>query len=290
MFKNYLALNEAERQGLLEFVNRYKEQKLSLSEMDKQFMSEVYDFGRGIITEHHEGTIIGKAYLILKECKFKGIVYVTDLGIRESIEDEKAAVKELLEEVKGIAKEYGAKKVYLGTKDERMIEILNSLHLHSQYSAVIMHLDNRGIQCPTLNLIPLSERNKLEYLRIYNDAFEEVPNGETLVEEDINEYIKDTDENKSYFIAEANRENIGFIQFDLESDKGQFDLGVLKAYRGKGYGRQLLETAIHYLNLRNTAQASLMVITKNVLAYEMYKRRGFKESKILSHWFELDNK
>ena len=288
MFKNYLALNEAEKQGLLEFVNQYKAQKLSLDEMDKQLMSEVYDFGRGIITKHHGGMIIGKAYLILKECKFKGIVYVTDFGIREGIEDEKAAAKELLEEVKRVAEGYGAHRIYLGTKDERTIETLNSLHLYGQYSAVVMHLENRAIQCPTLSLIPLSESNKLEYLRIYNDAFEEVPNGETLVGEDIDGYIKDTDENKSYFVVKANQENIGFIQFDLEGDKGQFDLGVLKSYRGKGYGKQLLETAIDYLNAKDTPQVSLMVITKNGLAYEMYKRRGFKVSKVLSHWFELN--
>lgn len=68
----------------------------------------------------------------------------------------------------------------------------------------------------------------------------------------------------------------------------EFDLGLIKSARGKGYGKLLLETAISFLNSKKVKEISLIVITKNTLAYDMYKKRGFKESELVSYWFQLD--
>ncbi|KGG81276.1 acetyltransferase [Caloranaerobacter azorensis H53214] len=287
MIKNYLELNKFEVEKIIQFINRNKINKLSFEDIDKEIKSEEFDFGRGVILKIKGQDIIGMASIILKECDKKGIAYIIKLDINESIEDKRTVLCEIIEESKKIAKKYGAREVFLGTKDDTIIRNLNTLNIKKQYSAIRMTLDNITVKYSPLSLVKLSEENKKEYLMIYNDAFKEVPNAATLTESDIDEYIKKADENNCY-IAIVNNEMIGFLQFNIKEGVGEFDLGLIKSARGKGYGKLLLETAISFLNSKKVKEIGLIVITKNTLAYDMYKKRGFKESELVSDWFKLD--
>lgn len=287
MIKNYLQLSKIEVERLVEFMNRNRKTKLSFKDIDEQFKSEEYDFGRGIILKVFGESIIGRVSVILKECRIKGVAYVINLEIKDGVADKKLVAFELMDEVKSIARKYGAEKTYFGTSDEEIIKILNSRKIYKQYSSLRMTLNDRKTRYSPLNLIKLAENNKKEYLFINNDAFREVPNGSTLSEGEVEEYIKKSDENNYCFIVTMNKDNIGFLKFNIENGVGEFDLGLVKTARGKGYGKKLLETAISFLNSKQVAEISLIVITKNTLAYDMYKKRGFKESKLISNWFEL---
>lgn len=287
MIKNYLELSKIEVERLVEFMNRNRKTKLYFKDIDEQFKSEEYDFGRGIILKVFGESIIGRVSVILKECRIKGVAYVINLEIKDGVADKKLVAFELIDEVKSIARKYGAEKTYFGTSDEEIIKILNSRKIYKQYSSLRMTLNDRKTRYLPLNLIKLAENNKKEYLFINNDAFREVPNGSTLSEGEVEEYIKKSDENNCCFIATMNKDNIGFLKFNIENGVGEFDLGLVKTVRGKGYGKKLLETAISFLNSKQVAEISLIVITKNTLAYDMYKKRGFKESKLISDWFEL---
>ena len=80
---------------------------------------------------------------------------------------------------------------------------------------------------------------------------------------------------------------IGFMNSVIENDEGMFDIGLCKQYRRKGFGKRLLETAIYFLNSKNVKKISLIVIEKNKVAHEMYKKRGFYKEKTISYWIEL---
>jgi len=288
MIKNYLELSSCEVDSFIQFINRNKINKISLHDMDKQFKSEEFDFGKGVIVKINDENIIGTASVILKECSEKGIAYVIKLDINERVEDKKSAICEIVEESKIVAKKYGAKQIFLGTKDEVIVRTLNDLNIDKQYSAIRMTLEDRRVKYTPFNLAKLSEKNKKEYLIIYNDAFKEVPNGATLKEKEVEEYIKKADENNCYYIATMNNDKVGFLQFNIQEGVGEFDLGLIKAVRGKGYGKLILETAISFLNTKKVAEISLIVITKNTVAFDMYKKRGFKESELVSDWFQLN--
>lgn len=287
MIKNYLELNKFEVDRYIQFINRNKINKVSFHDLDKQFKSEEFDFGRGVIIKINEENIIGTASVVLKECNKKGIAYIIKLDINESIEDKMSAICDIVEGSKGAAKKYGARQIFLGTKDDTIIRALNALDIEKQYSVIRMTLDDRKVKYPPLNLVKLSEQNKKEYLTIYNDAFKEVPNGKTLTENQVEEYVKKADEDNCYYIATMNDDKIGFLQFNIENGIGEFDLGLIKAARRKGYGKLLLETAIYLLNAKEVEEISLIVVTKNIIAFDMYKKRGFKESNLVSEWFQL---
>lgn len=95
MIKNYLELNKFEEDIFIQFINRNNINKTSFQDMDKQFKSEEFDFGKGVIVKINEQNIIGTASIILKECSGKGIAYVFKLDINESVEDKKSAICEM---------------------------------------------------------------------------------------------------------------------------------------------------------------------------------------------------
>ncbi len=287
MTKNYLQLNKYEVEKLLKYINRNKINKMSFEDMEKQNRAEEFDFGKGVIVIIDKENIIGTAAVVLKECKEKGIAYVIKVDINENSKDKKYAVCEIIKESKDLAKKYGAKQLFLGTKDEANIETLKNLGMEKQYSVIRMKLDDRNVRYKPLGLIELSEQNKNEYLRIYNNSFREVPNGATLTEKEVEEYVKNDDENNCYYIVTINNEKVGFLQFKIENCTGEFDLGLIKEVRGKGYGKLLLETALSFLNEKKVNEINLTVVTKNIVALNMYKKRGFIESELISQWFQV---
>ncbi len=287
MTKNYLQLTKYEAEKLLKFINRNKINKMSFEDMEKQYRAEEFDFGKSVIVIIDEEDITGTAAVVLKECKEKGIAYVIKLDIYENSENKKFAICEIIKESKDLATKYGANQVFLGTKDDALIKILKNLGMEKQYSIIRMKLDDRNVKYKPLDLIELSEQNKNEYLTIYNSSFREAPNGSTLTEKELEEYVKNADENNCYYIVSVNNEKVGFLQFKIENCIGEFDLGLIKEVRGKGYGKQLLETAISFLNEKKVAEINLTVVTKNVVALNVYKKRGFIESELLSDWFQL---
>lgn len=289
MIKNYLELNETEMQKVYGFMNKNNDYKQSIEEMDKLFRDEVYDFGRGIIFSFNEVNIVGKVSIILKECSEKGIAYIINLDVIEDDHiNKKVVLSEIIDKAVSIAKNYGALNIYMGVRDKKIIETLNCLKIYKQYSAVKMVLKDREIKHSPLELIPMNNNNKKEYLKLYNDAFKKTPHGETLREHDVEEYINEIDEEHYYFIVSIDNKNIGFLQINIEEDSGEFDIGLIEAERGKGYGKRLLETAINFLNSKNVQEICLIVITKNTLAYNIYKKRGFEEKQLISDWFIID--
>jgi GNAT superfamily N-acetyltransferase len=283
MIKSYLELNKNEKQALVEFLNK-NNNNVTLENIEKEYKAEEFDYGKGVLISIKEKNIIGKLSIVLLECYLKNVAYIVRFEIDEKFKYNKEAILELKNEAIKLANSYGAFKIYLGTKNN---EIINTLNLQKQYSAVKMILQDRKIKLSPFKLEKLTEENKNEYIKINNDAFYAVPNGGTLTKYKVNEYIKETNENNYYFIAKLNDVNIGFVQFHIENGVGEFDLGLIKIMQGKGYGKKLLETAIYFLNLKEVNDICLTVITKNKVAYEMYKKRGFIEIEILNDWFEL---
>lgn len=285
MIKNYLILSNEEKYKLLKFINKKQGNKLSFEDMEKQFKSREYDFGNGVAININKGYIMWKMLIMLKESITKQIAYIVKLEVEDN--NEKECIKEMLSEAKSICKKYGIKQIFLGTKDSKIISALKKLNFNIQYSAIKMILQDRKIRYSPLKLEALNKNNKMEYLNIYNDSFETTPNGTTLTLDEVNDYIKKHGENSFYYIVLKDNNRIGFLEFNIKDGFGEFDLGLIKKFRGKGYGKEILETAIAFLNLKNVDNIRLLVITKNKIALDMYKKRGFRENEIINYWFSI---
>ena len=65
---------------------------------------------------------------------------------------------------------------------------------------------------------------------------------------------------------------------------GIYGLEVLPAYRGKGYGRELLILSIKKLKESNVKTINLQVEINNKNALNLYKSCGFKENYTMDYY------
>lgn len=186
-----------------------------------------------------------------------------------------------------IANKYKANKVLLGIRDKDLLNLAQEIGLERSYSSFNMILNNREKENDVLDKIKLSNKNIKEYVDVYNKSFMDMPHGTYIEIEDVEGYLENKSLNEDYFIIIDKGESIGFLNSSIEDNKGFFDIGLIKEYRGKGYGKKILETAIQYLNEKQVEEICLTVIEKNKIAYEMYKKRGFKVYNKLSDWIEI---
>jgi len=87
-------------------------------------------------------------------------------------------------------------------------------------------------------------------------------------------------QNFSQYFAIENGEVIGWCDILPKSYEGLthvgvLGMGVLKAYRGKGLGKQLLEKAIEHAKQNGIEKVELDVFETNTRAIALYEKMGF---------------
>ncbi|MGL4762270.1 MAG: GNAT family N-acetyltransferase [Sarcina sp.] len=288
MIKRFIDLNIDEMKLVQLYLNRIDKNSKSISQIQVDFNTKVYNFGEGILFYFNDNKIIGSVKIVLEAIRYLSAGYIHDLTIDDNIDNEIDIVKELLMDGINILEDKSCNKILLGIRDEKVLKLLDKLGYAPSYNAYKMKLKNREIIRGTLELVNLTEKNKEEYLTIFNKSFSDMPHGCYYEIDDIEKYLKDTSGNKYYLVTDKN-ESIGFLNIEIENNIGSFDIGLCNEFRCRGYGEKLLETAISTLNKVKVEKVTLTVIEKNSVAFNMYLKRGFVVESILSYWIEIKN-
>lgn len=284
MIKSFLELNSDERILALEFIKNNENNDLSLDDIEKELKGKICNYGEGVLFYFKEDKILGKVSVILEVVDKLKTIYINKVICQN---DNKEVLKELINTSLALADKYSANKVLLGIRNEDLLKLAESIGVKSSYSSFNMILKNREKEYDVLDKINLSKENIDEYVDIYNKSFMDMPHGTYIEIKDAKGFLDNKNDNEEYFIVIDKGESIGFLNTVIEGNKGFFDIGLLKEYRGKGYGKRLLETAIQYLNEKKVEELCLTVIEKNSIAYEMYKKRGFRVYNKISDWIEI---
>lgn len=288
MIKSFCDLNSKEKDNLLIFMNR--KEYISLSEMESMFNTKTYNYGEGIAIIFGSDKVLGIGRAILKEISITGIAYIYSLDILECYNDKKYIIEELIKFLYYICNKNNANEILLGFRKKETKEIIEKLGLKVSYSAKIMEINDKSEKEHILNLEKLNDKNKLKYMSLYNKAFNNMPHGASLNELELNEYLNESYTGNYYFIVLDKNKRIGVMNVYVNGNNATFDIGLPVEFRGQGYGKRLLETAIQFLVNKKIRNIYLVVIEVNKIAYNMYKKRGFKEKGILSYWVTLKNK
>lgn len=90
------------------------------------------------------------------------------------------------------------------------------------------------------------------------------------------------------FVLRQNGAIVGMINllFTISTAEGGFvilleDLVVHKKYQGKGYGRRLLQHAIHFAKQKNFLRVTLLTDRPENVAQEFFRHHGFVESSMI---------
>ena len=286
-FKKYIEMNNSERKEAVNFIKSKNEDVDSVKKLDDMFNGRIYDKGNGIIFAFNNNKIIAKAAVVLECINPLGTSFIHNIEIKDELQDKDDFLILLIKEAKELAVSYGAKSVKLGIRNNTILNTLKKVNLYRDYSAIKMKLNDKSVKEDVLVLEELTIENSQKYLEVFNDSFSDMPHGTWLDNEDLNRYLNNKEESKYYFMVKNDDNIIGFMNCEIEINEGMFDIGLCKSYRGKGLGKKLLETAIQFLNNKNVANIALIVIEKNNIAYEMYKKRGFIKENTISEWIEL---
>jgi GNAT superfamily N-acetyltransferase len=286
MIKEYINLNEEEKKLAFNFVSR-NDKGMTLDKFNTMFGSKVYNYGRGVLFYFNNGKVVGKINIVLEVVEKLKTVYIHFLDLLDVSEDNIKIAEKLIEKAVLIANKYNAESILLGERNVIQLKLLEKLGLNNSYRSLKMNLDDVSLKAPLLDLIPLTNDNKEKYLVTFNDSFNDMPHGSCLDISGVLEYIEKADICNHYFMVSKNEKIIGFMNCSIENGEGSFDIGLCKEYRGVGYGKSLLETAINFLNNQNVDKIFLIVIQENSKAYTMYKKRGFKEESTLSYWIKI---
>ncbi|WP_370830576.1 GNAT family N-acetyltransferase [Clostridium sp.] len=286
-YKKYSEMNNSEKQLVFKFINSNNKDITSICKLDEMFCGKIYDKGNGAIFCFNDQEVIGKVAVVLECITPLRTSFIHGIEIKEEFKENIDILMELIYEGKKVAIEYGAKSIKLGIRDEKTLINLKKVGINTEYSAIKMNLVDRSIKEKILNLERLTQENSRKYKEIFNDSFSDMPHGTWLDDEKLNEYLNCEEENEYYFMVKDDDNIIGFMNSVIENDEGMFDIGLCKQYRRKGFGKRLLETAIYFLNSKNVEKISLIVIEKNKVAHEMYKKRGFYKENTISYWIEL---
>jgi ribosomal protein S18 acetylase RimI-like enzyme len=83
--------------------------------------------------------------------------------------------------------------------------------------------------------------------------------------------------NRQFYLAERDGEPVGCLNVDgMDGEPAIYAFTILPDYRGRGYGRQLLEEVIHRLQAGGVKKVLIEVETLNASALGLYQSCGFR--------------
>ncbi|MGL4911964.1 MAG: GNAT family N-acetyltransferase [Romboutsia sp.] len=290
--KVYNDLSNEQKGKVYEFMRLETNLTESFEQMDNMFSHKLYDYGKGVIFYFIETEVVSSLSIVLEVASKLHTAYIHKIIVNKEIPNIDKILELLIQQAVLISKEYGANDIRIGVGEDED-EVLNELEeigFKMEYKSFEMKLSETSKKCETLELKELTLKNKDIYVEIYNKSFSDMPHGTITDIDSINNiFSKEKDNNKlEYrFIVNDKDSDIGFMEVTIENDKGMFDIGLCKEYRGIGYGTRLLETAIQFLVDKKVKEIALIVIAENQRAYNLYKKRGFEVNHVIGHWSKV---
>lgn len=195
----------------------------------------------------------------------------------------KGVFKRLLNLIYAELKERGHKTALLLCDHASVcgIEFIKATGAEYSFSEYKMNLESE-ISKPKNIGISLRKAKKSDSLELSKmDAifFDDAESGDVEIPE-----FKDQD-NETTYIAEKDDKVIGKIRLDTNGETvGIYGFGVLPQFRGKGYGREILNLAIIKAGKEKPDCIYLEVACENKKALNLYKSCGFIEKSIMDYY------
>ncbi|MFT4107031.1 MAG: GNAT family N-acetyltransferase [Lacrimispora sp.] len=108
------------------------------------------------------------------------------------------------------------------------------------------------------------------------------------LEENDSDLVMPEEEEKrgmTIYLAEKDKQIVGKVHMQINAAiSGIYGLGVLPEFRGKGFGRAILLSAVKKLKESQTNTIMLQVAAENATALNLYNSCGFKETSVMDYF------
>lgn len=261
-------------------------------EMTKIYESDTFNGGDSVFILLDNYEVKGSLAIITKEISIKGEAFITDIYMENENLEKNLCF--LIEEAMTYCINCSARSVKVGIRESEthLIPYINKLEFINIYDAVVMrYKGDKDIVLKVnkkIELVNLSVSNSKQYMNIQNEAFINSPNGGTIDQVEVMDYIVKYANNQDLIgLCYFEKKPCGMYELSLDGDIGWIDtLAVSPECQKKGIGKLLLMNCIERLWGKHIEEIKLLVITSNEIAVKMYKENGFEEETVFSYWFE----
>lgn len=196
----------------------------------------------------------------------------------------------LIDHIKNEAVLYKPKEILLVCDESsrsgmNYIEKVNAKYKHSEYFMKLSSGFETNFESYSENLIV--KRAELIDLEDYIEASKQVYDSSiSNLRERFTELFKQED--RKFYLLYANNIAVGIGSIILENEKYMlYGFGIASDKRGRGYSKYFLNKIIEITKLDAGNEIYLEVDSTNKIAYNLYRKNGFKEIKKISY-FTLD--
>ena len=307
--KQFRVLSTSQKKELYNFIKNVDlAYNKTFIEMIKVYESDTFNEGNSIFILFDNNKIKGSMAAITKEINVKGEAFITDIYVeREDMSkindclntsmknlNTEIFLQFLMGRVIEYCNTFSAKSIKIGIRQSEicLIPYIKKLEFTHIYDAVIMKYmkdENMPLKMnKDIELIPLSTINSYDYMNIQNEAFKSSPNGGTIDEAEVKDFIVQYANNEDLIgVCYFEKIPCGIYELSLDGSIGWIDtVGIMPKYQKRGLGKALIAKCIQRLWKNDVDEIKLLVITSNEIAARMYKEYGFEEEKVFSYWFE----
>lgn len=208
-------------------------------------------------------SVHGTATLILKEIPVSGLAYVLVRSVWDG------DLEGLAAEGAAFCRQAGAREVYASYEQT----ILPAPHSHDVLEFTMARSRLPAVEPVTLT--PLSADNGADYLAVYNRCFAAMPGHASYDRRDIQRLLGQD----SAFLVYVEGVPAAVVELGENRLEG---IGVLPEHRGLGY-----PLAVTALARCPGPTLSLRVVDTNHRAIALYRRIGFRQTKVVSRWWRV---
>ena len=159
VIKDYWCLTKEEKI----LVNKFRD--TDFTELAEE---KVYDYGKGMLFAFEGQKPMGSVLVVLEAAEMLKTAYI----YRMAIEGENVDIfKELMKIAVNTARKYGARRIFLGSNDDKIWKVAGTIGIHKEYGAYTMELMDRDIKEKLLETEALTMDNLKTYVVIFNEAF-----------------------------------------------------------------------------------------------------------------------
>ncbi len=262
----------AEMQKLLEICNTYENLHIRYSPRDVGTLSDLPDF-----LYYEQGQLVGRLMLDSFDPKEKELLGMVHPDYRR-----KGIFSTLLAAARETCAVHGVQRlVFVVERDspsgQGFVASVGAQYDFSEYEMVLDTFHDRMTFDERLNYRKANDNDLDLLVSIMMDSFGDP---EESVRPRVEWLLRDT--HARLYVAtfgEASlgcKEPVGCLRLDESKDGiGIYGFGVRPEYRGRGYGRQMLEETIRELRQHSQKQITLEVDTDNENAFGLYRSVGF---------------
>jgi ribosomal protein S18 acetylase RimI-like enzyme len=271
MFMESVAINDSQHRQIMELEKScrdyedldfkleldFKTSKAGRKQADRSGMNEFFCYDRGLLVGY------------LGVCSFDSAVWEVNGMVRPGYRNQ-GIFTELFRRMQGEFNARSPQELLLlllsdrkSSSGLRFVESLHANYHHAEYDMV-------------LNAADFKQREG--YAKHRGDSLSPLRPPNALG-------IQETDAQQHTFAGTIDGEIIGSVRLELLPDKGGvYALEVLPGYRGRGYGRELLNWSIATLISMGAKTVILQVDTDNDRALNLYTSCGFKEESAMLYY------